>query len=445
VNERVKSIAVKRILFGFFAGVLSIALAGCGGGSSDNGSSAVNTPSSSGAATANKLVIISPHPDSIKKEFENAFNKQHPGVTFQWLSPGGSSDLLRFVLDQYKTKSNKDEGIGADVFFGGGMESFMELEDNGLLQQLPSDYHVPAQLNGVPLRGNKNTWIGAALSGFGILYNKQIATRDKLPVPHTWGDLGNPKLYDRIELADPRKSGSAHVAYEIILQTNGWEKGWQILAETAGNARSFIDSSSQLVNDVSNGEAVFVPTIDFYARAKVAAAGANKIGYIAPQGQSVTTPDPIGVLRGAKNQQLAQQFVAFVLSPAGQKLWMLPKGAPGGPQQESLFRAPVLPALYQPMPRGSLIESNPFAVKNARPYDAKKAAARRQVLDDLIGAVLIDNQDALRAKMKSGGAMPILAPSENDVAQAAAQWSDPSFSQQQLSAWRDAAAHKLSG
>lgn len=412
-------------------------LSGCGGSNSRT--------SGTGTQAAQKLVIISPHPDSVKNEFERAFKKQHPNVTFQWLNPGGSSDLLRFVIDQYKNKPNKDDGIGADVFFGGGLETFIELEEKELLQKLEGKFEVLSQLNGVPLRGGDDVWIAAALSGFGILYNRQIAARDKLPVPATWGDLGKKQLQGRIELADPRKSGSAHVAYEIILQSMGWDEGWKTLAAMAGNSRAFIESSSQLVNDVSSGEAVFVPAIDFYARAKINAAGKDKMGYIIPKEQSVVTPDPIGILRGARNKTDAEKFVNFVLSPEGQKLWILPKGAPEGPQSETLFRMPVLRRTYRNIPKESLIEGDPFLLKNTRGYNYKIAARRRQTLDDMIGAILIDNHDALKARQKKSGDVQKLqlVPEEGVVMAASDAWGDAAFAQQKLGEWREAARTRL--
>lgn len=440
--ERVKSMAVnKRFLGTLLGGLLAVVPAGCGNGGS--------TPSNAGgqgtSASSTQLVIISPHADSIRNEFERAFKTKNPGATFQWINPGGSSDLLRFVLDQYQSKAKKDDGIGSDLFFGGGLETFIELEEQKLLQPLSSHYSVPAELNGVPLRAKDNAWVGAALSGFGILYNKQIAARDKLPIPVVWADLGKPALYDRIALADPRKSGSAHVAYEIILQTNGWDKGWKVLASMAGNSRAFVESASQLVNDVSSGEAVFVPAIDFYARAKVASAGADKVAYIEPKGESVVTPDPIGVLRGAKNQKLAEEFVGFVLSPEGQKLWMLNEGAPGGPKSEAIYRQAILPALYKPIPNGSTVARDPYAAKNTRLYDSEKAATRRRVIDDLIGAVLIDNHDSLKARQKSKGDVStlMLVPSEAEITQATAKWNEPVFAQEKLAQWRQAAQAKI--
>jgi ABC-type Fe3+ transport system substrate-binding protein len=432
----VKSIGVKPTLYGLLAtGALCLSLAGCGGGN-DAGTQAASTQT---------ITIVSPHGREIQGEFERAFKSKNPDAVIKWQDQGASSDALRFILAQFKTKENKDDGIGADLFFGGGLESHMELEEEKLLDELPSDYDVPATLNGVPLRGKNNEWVGAALSGFGILYNKTIATRDGLPVPKVWADLGKKELFGRVELADPRRSGSAHVAYEIILQTSGWEQGWKTLAAMSGNARAYIDSSSTLVNDVSSGEAVFVPAIDFYGRAKIDQAGAEKLGYVAPQGQSVVTPDPIAILKGAPNKELAQKFVAFVMSPEGQKLWMLKKGAQGGPVQETLFRQASLPTAYEPMPKDSVIESSPFKVKNERPYEAEKAAVRRVVIDDLIGAVLIDNHNLIKARQQKScdAGILMLAPTEADVMAATKIWDDPVQRQKKLGEWRAAAQKQL--
>ncbi|MDQ3813423.1 MAG: extracellular solute-binding protein, partial [Armatimonadota bacterium] len=349
---------------------------------------------------------------------------------------------------------DKTQGIDIDLFFGGGAETFMELQKDGLLEPLPSDFGVPAKLNGVPLRGAGNEWIGAALSSFGILVNKGIVARDKLPTPAVWADLGNPKLRNRIELADPRHSGSAHMAYEIILQTNGWDRGWQILTAMAGNARSFVDSSSRLVQDVQNGEAVASPAIDFYARTAVAKAGYDKdqtgvwkLAYVEPRGQLVVTADPIGMLRGAPHPELARAFVEFVLSPSGQKLWMYKKGAPGGPVENELGRMAVLPALYKPLADDSIIRSDPFSVRNTRPYDSEKASARRTVLDALIGAVLIDNHSAVQTRWKKtpdAAKITFVPVTEAELAALAAKWDDPTVQSTKQAEWGQAAREHFS-
>lgn len=390
------------------------------------------------SSDANTLTIMSPNSRESQVEFENAFKVKHPDVKFKWLDIGGSTEDLRFVVSQFQGKK-ENQGVGIDAFFGGGSDSFIDMQGQKMLQKLPSSYGVPATLSGMPIRDKDNYWVGAALSSFGILYNKAIMARDNLPVPQKWADMGNPKLKGRISLADPRQSGSAHMAYEIILQSNGWDKGWRILTQMAGNARAFSKSSSGLLDDVSSGEAVAAPAIDFYASSKIRTAGGDKLGYVEPQGERVITADPIGILRGAPNPKLAQEFVAFVMSPQGQKLWMMPVGAAGGPQSNALGRQPALPSMYKPIPPGSLIASNPYASKNNFTFDTQKAAARRRALDDLIGAVLIDNLKDVQSKIGKDPNAAFVPLSETEMTTLAAKWNDQAFRNAQISKWNQAA------
>ena len=399
------------------------ALSGCGGSSSNSSNNASN-PTSSTRSGENTLTIISPHGKEIQNEFERGFKGKYPDAKLKWIDQGGSSDALRFVLDQFGGKTG-EQGIGIDVFFGGGADSFQDMENAKVLQTLPSEYSIPVQIDGVPLRGKNNVWVAAALSGFGILSNRAIMQRDNLPVLQTWSDLGNPQLRGRVALADPRHSGSAHMAYEIILQANGWDKGWKILTQMAGNSSAFGKSSSRLLEDVSSGEAVAAPAIDFYALSKVA--GANgKLSYVEPAGQRVLAADPIGILRGAPQQKMARDFVAFVMSAPGQKLWMLEKGAAGGPQNETLYRLAALPSLYQPIPAGSVIKADPYASRNNFKFDPQKSALRRRALDDLLGATLIDNLRDVQNWTKQNPNRVYIPLSENELNQFAIQLNEDS-------------------
>ncbi len=420
-----------------------LVLSGCSQ-PSGTGSGTAATSQSAGNGT---VAIISPHSREIQNEFTQLWKKSHPETQIKWIDQGGTSDDLKFVRDQFATRG-KEKGIGIDLFFGGGGETFTELEDDGLLAPLSEEYGVPDELNGVPLRGKNNDWVAAALSGFGILYNKKIAERDNLPIPATWSDLADPKLQERIELADPRHSGSAHTTYEIILQTNGWEKGWKILTAMTGNARKFATASSEPLQDVKTGEAVFCSSIDFYATKAMEDAGKDKLGYIEPAGQNILTADPIALLPAAPNEKMAKEFIAMVMSPEGQKLWFAPKGTPGGPSNATLYRLPALPAAYKDIPAGAWTQTDPFASKTTGDYDSAKAASRRRALDDLIGSVLVDNLDLIKRKWKQNpnleqvGYVPI---SEAEFTKLAPKWDDPAFANATKAKWNAAAQKHFGG
>jgi hypothetical protein len=59
---------------------------------------------------------------------------------------------------------------------------------------------------------------------------------------------------------------------------------------------------------------------------------------------------------------LAREFIEFVVSEKGQKLWNWKPGALGGPQRYALRRLPLLPSLCDPGWRNSRSDSdlNPY-------------------------------------------------------------------------------------
>ena len=76
------------------------------------------------------LVILSPHNESIRQEFGEAFaahwkTKTGRSIYIDWRSPGGTSEI-RMVLDAgYKAADESGrEGMGEDLFFGGGEQDF---------------------------------------------------------------------------------------------------------------------------------------------------------------------------------------------------------------------------------------------------------------------------------------------------------------------------------
>lgn len=426
-------------LSGAAAGFAALLMAGGCQKNSTNGGAATGAGSGEGS-NAQELVLVSPHSADIQYEFERAFTAANPGVKMKWLDQGGSSNALSSILQQYQGKK-AGEGIGVDVVFGAAAETAVELEKHHLLQPLPSSYGVPAERGGVPLRDKNNMWCGAVLSSFGVLYNKNIATRDKLPLPKGWAGLADPKLAGRVILADPRQSGVGHMVCEIILQTQGWDKGWQVLNGMAANATSWATSSSAVPGDIASGEAVMGPTIDFYAATKIGEAGKDKLGYLEFPQEQVVTPDPISILRDAPHPELAKKFVAFVMSPQGQKLWMLPKGAPGGPQNAALYRHGILPSLYKPALPNAVVSGNPYAGSGGFHFNAEKSNLRRRALDDLIGAVLIDQSSLLKARRAKNpaDALAWTPVPEKELSTLAAKWDDQTLRNDAISKWGAAA------
>ena len=410
------------------------------------------------------LIIISPHSEGIQTEFDRNFKtwyEEQTGRTVEvdWRDVGGTSSNYRFIDSEFK---RVPEGIDVDMFFGGGTDSYLRLAEQNLLSpyKLPAAQleQIPQTFHGIPVYDAEYQWYGAALSSFGIMFNDELRTMLGLPEVKTWRDLGDTALLGNIGAADPRESGSAHMMYEIILQTHGWENGFALLTKIGGNVRRFSAGANAIPKDVVAGDVIYGMAIDFYAYGQIVVVGADKIKYVMPSDGTVVNPDSIAILKGAPNLAVAQKFIEFVLSERGQKLWMLPDSDAEGPKWEGgLNRASVLPALYEKLGDRCIV-TNPFTLGfTPFQYDADKGGARWDIVNDLFGVLIIDSHKDLVNAWKAIGnckdaakrdaaiaALTQMPISEEEAMQfATAEWKDPGFRNEKLKEWGQFAKRKF--
>ena len=406
------------------------------------------------AFSQDEVILISPHWEGVKTEFGRAFEAHYLAetgrtVAVKWIDIGGTSDILRYIRSEFKSKP---DGINIDLFFGGGIDPYQQLKKQKLLQS----YRVPdsllaqiaPDLNGVPIYDSDFTWYAATMAGFGIMYNKAVLKRLQLPVPRTWFDLTQPELFTWVGSADPRKSGATHMAYEIILQAYGWEKGWPIILAIGSNTRGYSGYGAQVPKDVAVGEVAYGMTIDSYAWAQILEHGSENIDFVLPEDLTVVNGDAIGILKGASNPAIAKRFIDFVLSPKGQKLWMLNKGEPDGPQDFNLMKFSVLPKLYETVAGRTSVKVNPFQWKSAFIYDAKKGSTRWGILNSLLGCFLIEphkelakwwhHQNNTSTPIASLDSLAFIPLTETAAAEmvTSGQWEKANFRNRKKNEWR---------
>lgn len=276
-----------------------------------------------------------------------------------------------------------------DVIFGGGVFDFQQLAaagylvDSGFVQEHPELFGpegaIPQTVSGEHFWEKEGRWIGNVVSAFGIVSNTDTLRRLRISqVPQRWEDLAKPGYARQLALANPTQSSSVNKSFEMLIQQQmqlemadrralpgtpaltpdqekealaaGWTRGIRLLQRIGANARYFTDVSTKIALDVAAGDSAAGMTIDFYGRFQSEAVarpdGASFVQYVNAIGGTSVGVDPIGVFRGAPNPGLAREFIAFVMSPDGQKLWNWKIGTPEGPERYALRRLPVLPALY---------------------------------------------------------------------------------------------------
>jgi ABC-type Fe3+ transport system substrate-binding protein len=280
-----------------------------------------------------------------------------------------------------------EAGCGIDVFFGGGSPDFTKqaragrLVDSGVERLHPEWFargDIPVAWRGEPFSDPGHLWFGSVLSSFGIVYNRDALRRIGFDrEPSEWSDLTDPRFEGEIGLCDPTKSGSITVAFENVIQQqihrrfdalmaarpgrdpksasdlaarDGWADAMRLLQRVGANARYFTDTSQKPPIDVAAGDCAAGMCIDFYGNQQQEAVmrrgGGDRVGYISPKGGAAYSVDPIGLLRGAPHPQVARDFIEYVLSLDGQRLWNLKPGTPGGPSEFALRRLPVRRDFY---------------------------------------------------------------------------------------------------
>ena len=414
-------------------------------------------PSVQTVGGAARLVVVTPHNQDIRREFGKAFGDWHQRqfgkpVVVDFRVPGGTNDIKRQLEHHYRgyQRNGREPVAPFDVAWGGG-DYFYSVElqpaDLQILQPMDLGAKLLAEafpqptLAGVRLydvsvnRAGELTrpkWVGTCLSSFGIVYNADVYRSLGLPDPTRWQDLTHEKLFGRVALADPTHSGSAAVAYMMVIQramadaeaelfrrrpalqklsqaerekdasyreavAAGWRRGMGVLLLIAANGRYFTDTASQVPNDVGNGEAAAGVAIDFLSRVYEQAVGPSRCRFVSPAAATAITPDPAAILVGVKGEQLliATRFVQFLLSREGQLLWIRKPGTPGGPRERSLRRPPVRRDVYADRTDWT-DDVNPFAEAGG----FNQRAEWNVLLGDtrmFWAAAWVDGREALRA------------------------------------------------
>jgi len=410
------------------------------------------------------VVIVSPHVAQIRLEFERAFRRWHEreyGVPARvvWLVPGGTSEIVKQLVSKYNAAIRAGEispdgvcepgTIPIDLMMGGGSYDHGRLKSardvfaqvtaagpNGpenrtvnISMSVPAGF-TQAELDawfgpnavgvshlydpGDAAKGDPGQyWIGTALSCFGIVYNKDILKSLGLPEPDSFEDLGRPELLGNVALSDPRQSGSITTSLDAILSHYGWDLGWRLIRDMCANTRYFTNQSTKPPIDVAHGEAAMGLAIDFYGRNQAQAVVPpghdprdSRVGYIDPRGATSIDADPVSILRGGPNPEVARRFVRFCLTDEGQALWQFaptstkegadnppgPDGRPMGPEEYALRRMPVSRFMYDKYLDYMIDKVDPFELATR-----SQPAGWRDALGVMMGAFACDIADEQRA------------------------------------------------
>lgn len=410
-------------------------------------------PRREGAGPAqDTVVIVTPNNEAIRHEYELGFESWYRArtgrtIAVDWRVLGGTSEIARLLEGAYTAAFRRywverlgqpwsaqveaafrdpnphhkalsqardaflssEVSCGIDVFFGGGppdfdrQAAFGTLVPSGLERIHPqwfSPSELPASGDGTAFRNPAGLWYGSVLSCYGIIFNRDALREAGFSgEPSRWEDLADPRLFGRVALCDPEKSGSMAMAFENLIQQRihlrlaagageaeavrqGWLDGLRLIQRIGANARYFTDDSQKPPVDVADGACAAGMCIDFYGAQQEEAerrrGAPGRVGFVAPAGGTAYFVDPIGLLRGAPHPSAGRAFLEYALSLEGQKLWAFRPGTPGGPRDFALRRLPVRRDFYARedwKAYRSDPDADPYAAKERMVYHPEWTAA----------------------------------------------------------------------
>jgi iron(III) transport system substrate-binding protein len=227
------------------------------------------------------------------------------------------SDDEDVLSDEIVTEGSRSP---ADVIYTENTPAVQYLADRGLLAKV--DPSTPAN-NPSKYNATNGDWVGVSARVSVLIYNPSLISKSQLPT-------------SVLQLADPRYSGKlAFAAGETDFQpivtsvdrTYGTKATLQWLdgiKANAGTAHIYPDNET-IADEVNRGAVAFGVVNQYYwyrMQAEIGAANMHsKITYFAPHDPGyVLDISPAAILKSSTHQALAQKFLAYLTSKAGQEI-----------------------------------------------------------------------------------------------------------------------------
>lgn len=237
-----------------------------------------------------------------------------------------------------------------DLILSSSPTLFDTLRKKEILAELPAELKTHNSFVPSMLQANV---IAFSLSGYGILINTDVLTKQNISLPQSWQDLARPEMQGLVIISSPTRSGTNHIMLETILQRFGWEQGWALLNQIMANVGTISSRSFGVVDKIQAGLGGVGITIDQYANL-LTAQQKDKSPLIFHYFDRFTlSPTFIALNKKSLHQQEAKAFIHFLLSKEGQKILNhkemgklpiepLPSEAEDYETQRNLFKQPQI-------------------------------------------------------------------------------------------------------
>lgn len=298
----------KKILSMLLVVTMTASMAACGGNANESANSEAETQTEKAAETEEaaeetvklegtlKVVTTS---ENYQPLFDKFTEEVGPKVEFISMSSGE-------VLSKLKAEGGTP---AADLWFGGGIDAFMDAKSNNLLEQV--NFDTAAELAS-EYKDSENYWFSKGVTVVGFIVNNDILEEKGLEAPASWDDLTKEEYKGEIIMSNPAISGTNYAVLNALLQTKGEEAGWEYFTALNENIDYYAKRGSDPSTKVSAGEvAIGITYLDGTLDELVET---SNVSIVYPTDGMPYVPEGVAAFANAENTEAAKAFIEWFFS-----------------------------------------------------------------------------------------------------------------------------------
>lgn len=279
----------------------ALALAACGG---DDDADAVDLPDD----LDGELTILCTPDEILCAAWADAFEAE-TGVQTSYVRLSSGEAVARLQAS--------GEASEFDVWHGGPVDGYIAAEAEGLLQSYASP--IAEELD-EDLVDPDGYWAGVYLGALGFCSNTDRLAELGVDVPESWDDLLVPELQGELMMAHPSTSGTAFTAlWTQVERLGGEEEAFEYMSDFNSNVLQYSRSGSAPGQSAGRGE-VAVSVIFSHDCTTLQEEGFDNLETSFPAEGTGYEIGGIALLNGTQNEEAAQAYIDWALSPAAQDL-----------------------------------------------------------------------------------------------------------------------------
>ena len=290
----------KRLLAALLVLVMACALAACGKEEEpkkEQGAQEETTQENEAPKLEGTLKVIATS-ENYGPLFEKFTEEVGPEVEFISMSSGE-------VLSKLKAEGGTP---AADLWFGGGIDAFMDAKDNNLLEKV--DFDAAKDL-AEEYKDSENYWFSKGVTVVGFIVNNEILAEKGLEAPKSWDDLTKEEYRGEILMSNPAISGTNYAVVNALLQTKG-DDGWDYFSKLNENITYYAKRGADPSTKVGAGEAGI--GITYIDGTLDELKETSDVSIIYPTDGMPYVPEGVAAFANGENTEAAKAFIEWFYS-----------------------------------------------------------------------------------------------------------------------------------